>query len=532
MRRFESSRGHYNRPAESASGGCDPTLISYIDSRSLSTEPLPFTEVVLRGIAPGGGLFVPERVPSLDWPEFKTLASLPYWRRVGRLFDRFEPDILSKRVLAIAKKAYGANFRHEDVAVVRDLGDRRFILELWHGPTLAFKDMALQCMPLFFSEAVEQARSKGQDNSEYLVLVATSGDTGVAALSGFADRSHTKIAVCYPDGGVSSMQRLQMVTQPGGNLMVFAVKGDFDACQKCVKDVFNDNGFGEELLARHGLRLSSANSINWGRLLPQIVYYVSAYADMVERGRVAMGEPIDVCVPSGNFGNLLAAYYAKRMGTPIERLLCASNANNVLADFLSTGRYEIGARHLVKTASPSMDILVSSNLERLLYELTGNGSQVRTWMQDLSHTGGFALDEVTFARLRRDFVGDWVDNETSVATIGQVYRERKYLMDPHTAVAWQVADRHAGRAPMLVVSPAHWSKFPADVLWGLSGERPGVPLHEDEQALFARVEHLAPGQPVPSVMREICMRPVRFKRRIDGDRQALEQGIRDWLESA
>jgi threonine synthase len=532
VRRFESSRGHYNRPAESASGGGDPTLINYVDTRAQLTEPLSFTEVVLRGIAPGGGLFVPERVPSLDWSDFEALAGLPYWRRVGRLFDRFEPDIISQRVAAIAKKAYGSNFRHKDVAVVRELGAGRFVLELWHGPTLAFKDMALQCMPLFFSEAVEQARGKGRDNTEYLVLVATSGDTGVAALNGFADRSYTRIAVCYPDGGVSSMQRLQMVTQPGDNLTVFAVKGDFDACQRCVKDVFNDDGFGEELLARHGLRLSSANSINWGRLLPQIVYYISAYADMAERGHVATGEPIDVCVPSGNFGNLLAAYYAKRVGTPIDRLLCASNANNVLADFLSTGRYEVAARQLVKTASPSMDILVSSNLERLLYELTGNGPQVRTWMQDLSQTGAFALDEVTFARLRRDFVGDWVDNETSVATIGQVYRERKYLMDPHTAVAWQVADRHAGQAPMLVVSPAHWSKFPADVIRGLRGEEPGTPLPEDEQELLACVERLAPGQPVPPVIRDICRRPVRFKRRIDGDRQALEQGIRDWLESA
>jgi threonine synthase len=496
------------------------------------TQPLSFTEVVLQGIAPGGGLFVPERVPSLDWSDLAALAGLPYWRRVERLFGRFELGISAKRVSAIAKKAYGDNFRHKDVAVVRDMGNRRFVLELWHGPTLAFKDMALQCMPLFFSEAVEQARRSGRDDSEYLVLVATSGDTGVAALNGFADRSHTRIAVCYPDGGVSSVQRLQMVTQPGDNLTVFAVLGDFDACQKCVKDVFNDGEFGEELLRRHGLRLSSANSINWGRLLPQIVYYVGAYVDMAERGHVAMGEPIDVCVPSGNFGNLLAAYYAKRIGTPIERLLCASNANNVLADFLSTGRYAIASRRLVKTASPAMDILVSSNLERLLYELTGSGTQVRAWMQDLSQTGAFALDEVTFARLRRDFVGDWVDNETCLATIGQVYKEHGYLIDPHTAVAWRVADRHAAHAPMLVVSPAHWSKFPADVFRALSGHEPGTPLLEEEQELLARVERMAPGYPVPSLIHELSMRPVRFEKSIDGDRQALEQGIRDWLGSA
>jgi threonine synthase len=507
-------------------------LIRYIDTRSQLTEPLPFTEVVLQGIAPGGGLFVPERIPSVDSADFEAVAGVRYWRRAAQLFDRFEPDITSTRVRTVAKKAYGKNFRHKDVAVVRELAARRFILELWHGPTLAFKDMALQCMPLFFSEAVERARDKGRVESDYLVLVATSGDTGVAALNGFADRPHTKIVVCYPDGGVSPLQRLQMVTQPGGNLMVFAVKGDFDDCQKCVKDVFNDKDFGEELLARHGLRLSSANSINWGRLLPQIVYYVSAYADLTERGHVRMRDPIDVCVPSGNFGNLLAAYYAKRMGVPISRLVCASNANNVLSDFLSTGRYEIVSRQLVRTASPSMDILVSSNLERLLYEVTGSGLRVRTWMQDLSQTGAFALDDATFAQLRGDFIGDWVDDETSVATIGRVYRELGYLMDPHTAVAWQVADKHAGDTPMLVVSPAHWSKFPADVVRGLSGKGPGIPVDGNELELLASVDRLAPGHPVPPVIRESCRRPIRFTDRIDGDRNALEQGIRNWLDAA
>jgi len=507
-------------------------VIRYIDTRASLPEPLGFTEVVLRGIAPGGGLFVPERVPSLSPSDLETLAGLPYWQRVARLFDLFEPDIPSKRVSMIAKRAYGANFRHKDVAVVRDLGGNRFVLELWHGPTLAFKDMALQCMPLFFSEAVEQARSQGRDDTDYLVLVATSGDTGVAALNGFADRAHTRIAVCYPSGGVSPMQERQMVTQPGANLTVFAVEGDFDDCQSCVKAVFADGTFGEELQARYGLRLSSANSINWGRLLPQIVYYVSAYADMVERGHRRMGEPIDVCVPSGNFGNLLAAYYAKRLGTPIDRLLCASNANNVLADFLASGKYEIAERRLVKTASPSMDILVSSNLERLLYELTGNGPQVRSWMEDLNKSGAFALDEVTFARVRREFVGDWVDNQTSLATIGRVYKDRAYLMEPHTAVAWEVADRHAGDVPMLVVSPAHWSKFPADVARGLTGAKPDDPLPGGELEMLSRVESLAPGHAIPQTIQEVCSRPVRFTGVLEGDAKALEHGIRDWLESA
>jgi threonine synthase len=323
-----------------------------------------------------------------------------------------------------------------------------------------------------------------------------------------------------------------MVTQPGKNLTVFALDGDFDTCQSCVKAVFNDEAFCCELMSRNGLRLSSANSINWGRLLPQIVYYVSAYAEMVRRGRRKMGEPIDVCVPSGNFGNLLAAYYAKRLGVPIERLLCASNSNNVLSDFLATGRYEIAGRSLVQTASPSMDILVSSNLERLLYELTGNGGQVAEWMSDLARTGAFALDEVTFARIKREFVGDWVDDETSLSTIGQVYRDHRYLLDPHTAVAWEVAERHMGALPMVVVSTAHWSKFPADVVRGLSGLGPSALLPGDELDLLARVDSLAPGHPVPDSIREVCARPIRFTDKVKGDPQSLEQSMREWLGSA
>ncbi len=264
-------------------------MIRYVDTRTALAEPLTFTEVLLRGIASGGGLFVPERLPKLSLDDLEALSGLPYWRCAAELFKLFELDIPEERVDALAREAYGRNFDHRDVAVLRDLGVDRFVLELWHGPTLAFKDMALQCMPLFFSEAVEQSRRDGRDDAEYLVLVATSGDTGVAALNGFADRAHTKVAVCYPEGGVSSLQQRQMVTQKGQNLTVLAVDGDFDACQSCVKSVFADAEFQKRLLERHGLRLSSANSINWGRLLPQIVYYVSAYLEIVKAWASAYG---------------------------------------------------------------------------------------------------------------------------------------------------------------------------------------------------------------------------------------------------
>ena len=504
-------------------------MIKYRDTRSHLREALPYTEVILQGIAPGGGLFVPERLPLMTLAEIDDLGTMPYWQRATEIYWRFELDVSATRVATIARQAYSDNFDHHQIAPVHQVGDNRFVLELWHGPTLAFKDMALQCMPLFFSTALEYSRARGRASGDFLVLVATSGDTGVAALSGFADRANTKIAVCYPSGGVSPIQQRQMVTQPGDNLTVFEVEGDFDACQSAVKAVFADETFAGELKTQFDLQLSSANSINWGRLMPQIVYYISAYADLVARGYCALGDPIDVCVPSGNFGNILAAYYAKRMGTPIDRLLCASNANNVLADFLETGCYEIADRSLVKTASPSMDILISSNLERLLYEIAGDSAQVRGWMDDLKNTRRFQLDEITFSRLRKDMVGDWVDNQTCIATIGRAYREHQYLIDPHTAVAWEVADSYARDLPMLVVSPAHWSKFPADVLRGLADLPKDHQITLNEFELLEEVQRLAPGNPVPSGMRDVLSRPVRFSNRVEGDRESLEQGLRDWL---
>ncbi len=504
-------------------------MIKYLDTRSFLSEPLPFTEVILQGIAPGGGLFIPERLPKLGLDELRDLATMPYWQRAAEVYWRFELDLSETKVASVARRAYRDNFDHPDIASVRAVGGKRFVLELWHGPTLAFKDMALQCMPLFFSAALEQAHRLGRPGGDFLVLVATSGDTGVAALSGFADRAHTKIAVCYPAGGVSPIQQRQMVTQLGSNLTVLAVEGDFDACQSAVKAVFADHEFAEELSHDYGLELSSANSINWGRLMPQIVYYISAYADMAARGHCSLGDPIDVCVPSGNFGNILAAYYAKQMGAPIARLICASNANKVLADFLATGRYDIADRGLIKTASPSMDILISSNLERLLFEIAQDGSQIAGWMQDLKASGAFELDSLTFARLRENMIGDWVDNETCLNTIGRVYSDRKYLIDPHTAVAWEVADRHSRDLPMLVVSPAHWSKFPADVMRGLTGLRATDPLPTDDLALLDEVPRLAPGNPVPAAIQEMRSRIVRFSNRVEGNRQSLEQGIRAWL---
>jgi threonine synthase len=321
-----------------------------------------------------------------------------------------------------------------------------------------------------------------------------------------------------------------MTTQPGDNLTVFAVEGDFDTCQSAVKAVFDDEAFAARLERDHGLAMSSANSINWGRLLPQIVYYVSAYADMAARGHVPAGAPIDVCVPTGNFGDILAGYYAKRMGVPIRRLLCASNTNKVLADFIATGVYDISGRDLVKTPSPSMDILISNNLERLLFDLRGDATVIRGWMDELRATRRFAVDKGTLAQLQDQFAGEWVDNDICLRTIGAVQREKGYLMDPHTAVAWTVAERLGSDLPVLIVSTAHWSKFPADVVRGLSGVPDGAPLDEpDDFALLDRVVELAPGARIPASLEAVRARPPRFDTRIAGRRDDLERALLEWL---
>lgn len=509
--------------------------VTYIDSRGLDASRPTFSEVVVRGIAPGGGLYVPSGLPSFTLPEILELAGQPYWQRAATIFGRFGVDFCSEHVDALMQSAYGVQWDDERIAPVVEVVAGTHVLELWHGPTSAFKDMALQCMPLFFSAAVDKLQSTGDLTDDYLVLVATSGDTGKAALEGFADREHTGIVVFYPAGGVSDIQRLQMVTQRGANVGVFGVRGNFDDCQNAVKAAFNDADFAAELHTGRSLKLSSANSINWGRLLPQIAYYVSAYADMVAEGGVKPGAPMDVCVPTGNFGNILGAYYAKRIGVPIGRLLCASNENNVLADFIATGTYDIAERAFVTTPSPSMDILISSNLERLLYELAG-ADAVRGWMAELAEHRRFTVDRDTFARVRELMTADWVTNDESLATIKRIYDECGYLMDPHTAVAWEVAERLRGEDPVLVVSTAHWAKFGADVYRALTQTAYAAQLPVETAALTGlelldEVRRLAPASgPVPVPLAEIATLPERFDSVVDAGREGIEGAVRGWLD--
>ncbi len=507
---------------------------SYHDTRGLDAEPRTFSEVIIAGIAPGGGLYVPDSLPLFSIEEIVGFDALAYWERAATVFKRFGVDMDSERIDALMQRAYGTDFDDERIAPIEEVVPGTFVLELWHGPTSAFKDMALQCLPVFFSEAIDMQRAKGLQGDDFLILVATSGDTGKAALEGFADREHTNIVVFYPADGVSDIQRKQMITQHGDNVGVFGVRGNFDDCQSAVKAAFSDMEFATELHEQHGLTLSSANSINWGRLLPQVVYYVSAYADMVAAGGVVAGEPMDVCVPTGNFGNVLGAYYAKRIGVPIGRLVVAANENNVLADFIATGVYDIGERAFVTTPSPSMDILISSNLERLLYELTRDPARVREWMTALASTGRFQVDRETFAKVRELFSADYVSNDESLEAIRDVFADTDYLLDPHTAVAWEVAERLRERNPMLVVSTAHWAKFGVDVFKALA-ELP----YEDELPdgireltgveLLDKVIELAESATAPKALTELDDRAERFTNIVGAGKNGVENAVRNWL---
>ncbi len=507
---------------------------AFIDTRGNVAEPLSFCEAIVAGIAPGGGLFVPQDVPTLTLDEICGLAALPYARRAARVYDAFGIDVDPADTAALMEGAYGPQWDDARIAPVVPLGDGTHVLELFHGPTSAFKDMALQCLPRFFEHAAGRLRAQGKLDHDHLILVATSGDTGKAALEGFAGRAHVSIAVFYPDGGVSDVQLLQMTTQRGGNVAVFAARGDFDDCQTSVKRAFGDAGFCERLLREHGVALSSANSINWGRLMPQIVYYLSAYADLVAAGEIAAGDEIDVCVPTGNFGNILAAYYAKRMGAPVARLLCASNENNVLTDFIRTGVYDIRGRSLHLTPSPSMDILVSSNLERQLFELTDrDAARVAGWMAQLNAEGRFEVDAETRARMQALYAADFVDNDTCLQVIGRTFEERGYLCDPHTAVALEVARRLRGERPVVVASTAHWAKFGADVWRGLHGLAAGAPLPPEAAALdgiaLDRAISRATGKAVPAGIEALDGMARRFDTVMDATKEGVEASVEAWL---
>lgn len=509
----------------------------YIDTRSFTKEPVPFTQAVINGLAPGGGLYIPQSIPSLSLNEILSLAELPYAQRAAFIYKAFNIDLPDEEIDALMKRCYGDNFDTPEICPIHSVDENTHVLELWHGPTSAFKDMALQCLPHFFSASASALRNRGQIDHKFCILVATSGDTGKAALEGFKGVDGVSIGVLFPDGGVSDIQRKQMVTTTGENVYVWAVRGNFDDCQTGVKRVFSDNEFAEKLLRENSVSLSSANSINWGRLLPQIVYYISSYSELVHQGKLNEGDALDVCVPTGNFGNILAAWYAKQMGTPIGTLFCASNENKVLTDFINTGEYDISDREFILTPSPSMDILVSSNLERQLFEITGrNGASISKWMQDLNEKRQFKVDDETFKLMGNTFKSASINNKDCLSTIKRVMDEYDYLMDPHTAVAFAAAERLRGDRPILVASTAHWAKFGDNVYRALNGIAPGDPLPADVQSLTGcQLNQLIADKTgkhdIPSRLADLDSQEARFSTVIDSDVPTIEAAVTSFLDS-
>ena len=478
----------------------------YVSTRDAGRR-LTASQAIVEGLSRDGGLYLPEAIPQLTMDKIKALAALSYPERAAKLMKLYLDEFTEEELLGFAENAYGpAKFDTPAAAPVVKLTENTYIQELWHGPTCAFKDMALQMLPYLLTASLK----KTGEEKTVCILVATSGDTGKAALEGFRDVDRTKILVFYPKDGVSDIQKLQMVTQEGENTGVCAVIGNFDDAQTGVKRIFSDPVL-RESLAADGKLLSSANSINWGRVLPQIVYYISAYCDLLASGAIRMGEKIDFCVPTGNFGNILAAYYAKRMGLPVGKLICASNSNDVLTEFIRTGVYDRN-RPFHATMSPSMDILISSNLERLLYLLSGSDEAVRGYMRQLSETGRYAVTPELHAKIQESFACGCCDEASTAETIGRVFKERSYLIDTHTAVAWNVLEqfrRESGsRSMSVVVSTASAFKFCASVLTALGVEK------QAEGTQILRQLSETTGCPVPKPLAALDGKKIRFTKAV------------------
>ncbi len=434
----------------------------YVSTRG-GGQRMSAAQAIAQGLSRDGGLLTPELFMRLPANALETLQDMSYPQRAVYVMKGFLEDFSIAELNAFASAAYGPDkFDCPEVAPVHRVDENTHCLELWHGPTCAFKDMALQMLPHLLTASLK----KNGERKKACILVATSGDTGKGALEGFKDVDQTRILVFYPKDGVSAIQELQMTTQEGENVGVCAVRGNFDDAQTGVKALFADEALREKLAKRRWF-LSSANSINWGRVLPQIVYYVSAYCDVLKSGAIQPGDKVNVCVPTGNFGNILAAYYAKAIGVPLGRFICASNANNVLTDFIQTGVYDKN-RPFYNTTSPSMDILVSSNLERLLLALTGEPSEVAGYMEELAQTGRYQVSDKVLAKLQREFAAGFCDDAQTKAQIGKIWRERQYLIDPHTAVAFHVLEQYrretGDETPTIVVSTASPFKFCDSVL--------------------------------------------------------------------
>ena len=487
----------------------------YVSTRG-KTDLLSSAHAITRGLAADGGLFVPQNIPQIRMVDIKAMARKPYTERAVDVLMQYLTDFSEDELRECVNAAYAEDkFGAEPVPLVQ-VNDNTGVLELWHGPTSAFKDMALQLLPQLLTRSIK----KTGETNKVVILVATSGDTGKAALEGFADVEGTQIIVFYPSEGVSDIQKQQMITQAGKNVKVFGIEGNFDDAQRGVKEIFGNTALASEL-EKKGYSFSSANSINWGRLVPQIVYYFSAYVDAVKAGKITAGDAINFVVPTGNFGDILAGYYAKLMGLPIDRLLCASNSNNVLTDFINTGVYD-KRREFYKTISPSMDILVSSNLERLLYNVTGaDATRVADYMKRLNTEGFYQIESEDLKKIQSEFFGAWVDELETKEAISRIYSDYHYLMDTHTAVAWRALEKYrfltSDDTYTIVLSTASPYKFADSVLSALED----APVKESDP--FALLHELSEKTEtaIPPRMLALQDLPVRHEEVIPADKMEL-----------
>lgn len=466
-------------------------------------------EAITTGLSKEGGLFVPEELPLLELADIECLAQKSYNERAIEILSLFLSDFSDEQLEECVNLAYTEEkFGSETITDISHLFDGRYMLELWHGPTCAFKDMALQLLPHLLTTSAKIVKN----DKEIIILVATSGDTGKAALEGFKDVEGTKIIVFYPQDGVSPMQKRQMTSQQGNNVHVCAINGNFDDAQTAVKTIFTDKELEAKLLSE-GKMFSSANSINWGRLVPQVVYYISAYADLVANEEIKLGDLVNVCVPTGNFGNILAAYYAKKMGVPFDKLICASNENKVLTDFINTGIYDKN-REFKATISPSMDILISSNLERLLYDLSGNDDKIiNEWYSSLASEGKFELNKQVKSELQKSFWGGYCDDAATKETIKGIFNKYSYLLDTHTAVAVKVYEDYrkstGDSKKVIIASTANPYKFAGSVLSAIK-----APLFDDEYSQLDELCDIS-GLEIPTALSELRTSEIRFGKAID-----------------
>ncbi len=477
----------------------------YKSTRNSSVN-ISSAEAIVQGISTDGGLFVPSEIPQISLDDIVALGDKSYPERAAWVFSKFLTDFTEAELKYCTESAYNdKSFASASITEISHLFDGTYVLELWHGPTCAFKDMALQILPYLLTTSLKKVNM----NKKVVILVATSGDTGKAALEGFKDVEGTSIMVFYPQDGVSDMQKRQMATQEGANVTVCALRGNFDDCQNGVKAIFTNEEI-KQKLSDGGMMFSSANSINWGRLAPQIIYYISAYAELVKDGGINAGDKINIVVPTGNFGNILAAYYAKNMGLPVNKLICASNANNVLTDFINTGIYDRN-RKFITTVSPSMDILISSNLERLLYIMNGeNDALIREWFGKLASEGRYEVTEDVKAKLTDDFAAGCCDDDETKATIKRIYDKYSYTLDTHTAVAVKVyedyREKTGDNTRTVIASTASPYKFSTAVLEAIEGKAPEC----DE---FAKVDRLCElsGYDIPQSLASLKDKEIRFK---------------------